>query len=279
MLGAMIGDVVGSRFEWRNHKSKNFKLFAAACKCTDDSVMTAAIGKAVLSCKGNYTKLSEQAIYHMRDVGQCHKYCGYGGQFRHWIRADEPQPAYGSYGNGSAMRVSACGIVARSVQEAMDLSHKVTIVTHNHPEGLKGAEAVAVAVHLARNGVHMSDIRSYMQEEYYDLDFTIDGIRDTYDFDGSCQGTVPQALQAFFESADFEDAIRTAVSVGGDCDTLTAITGSIAAEYYGVPAHFIRPLYYYLEKDLIEIADEFASVYPVKIEKPILRDNKRWQLC
>ena len=199
MLGAIIGDIVGSRFEWNNNKSKQFEFMTYKCSVTDDSIMSLAIAKALLESKSDYSDLSEKAVKYMQEIGRHYPYCGYGGQFRKWIFSDNPSP-YGSYGNGAAMRVSACGFVAKSIEEAKMLSKAVTEVTHNHPEGLKGAEATAVAIFLARSGKNILEIRDYITKSYYPLNFTLDEIRESYQFNESCQGTVPQAFEAFFES-------------------------------------------------------------------------------
>ena len=164
------------------------------------------------------------------------------------------------------MRVSGCGYVGRSVEEVKQLSRSVTEVTHNHPEGLKGAEATATAVFLARTGKSINEIKNYIVKNYYSLDFTINGIRETYKYNETCQDTVPQALEAFFESIDFEDAIRNAISVGGDSDTLAAITGSVAEAYYGVPTSIRKRAITFLDERLLEIILEFESRYPAKIE-------------
>ena len=171
--------------------------------------------------------------------------------------ADDPQP-YHSFGNGAAMRVSACGLAAKSVEEAKALSRAVTIVSHDHPEGLKGAEATAVAIYMGKSGAPMADIRACM-EGYYALDFTLDAIRETYRFNETCQQTVPQALEAFFESVDFEDAIRNAISIGGDSDTLAAITGGVAGAYYGVPEALSRAARGYLDERLLDILERFEA--------------------
>ena len=234
MLGAIVGDVVGSRFEFRNRRNKKFDLFTTHCFFTDDTVMTLAIAKAVMDSKPDYSDLGEKAVQCMREVGQPYPTCGYGGKFRRWMYESNPQP-YNSFGNGAAMRVSACGYAAGSLEEGKRMSKAVTEVTHNHPEGIKGAEATTVAIYMARTGSTMEEIREVIERDYYPMDFTLDGIRATYQFNETCQDTVPQALKAFFESTDFEDAIRNAVSVGGVSDTLAAITGSIAQAYYGVP--------------------------------------------
>ncbi len=234
MIGAIIGDIVGSRFEWNNHRNKEFELFTPACEPTDDSIMTLAIAKALISCGGDYTALGEKAVYWMRRIGQPYPSCGYGGRFYEWMYSDNPQP-YHSFGNGAAMRISACGFIAKSIDEAKRLSKAVTEVTHDHSEGLKGAEAATTAIYLAKTGEPINEIRRVMQQTYYPLDFTLDSIRATYRFNETCQETVPQAIEAFLESTSFEDAIRNAISIGGDSDTLAAITGGIAEAYYGVP--------------------------------------------
>lgn len=268
MLGAIIGDIVGSRFEWNNNRSKQFDFLTYKCSVTDDSIMTLAIAKALLESKADYSDLSENAVKYMQDLGRKYPNCGYGSQFREWIFSDKPRP-YGSYGNGAAMRVSACGFVANSIEEAKQLSKAVTEVTHNHPEGLKGAEATVVAIFLARSGKNLLEIRDYITRNYYKLNFTLDGIRDSYEFNESCQDTVPQALQAFFESKNFEDAIRNAISIGGDSDTIAAITGGIAEAYYGIPTEIRKHSLTFLDERLLKILVEFENKYPSKMEKII----------
>ena len=237
MLGAIIGDIVGSIYEFDNLRSKDFPFFGTDRKkpyFTDDSVMSIAIAAAILACKDDYTDLSHQAIKFMQGIGRNYPNCGYGGSFYYWIFGNNPRP-YLSFGNGSAMRVSACGFAGRTLGEVKDLSEKVTIISHNHPEGVKGAEATAVAIFLAREGKNKEEIREYITKNYYKIDFTLDEIRPTYKFNETCQDTVPQALEAFFESTSFEDAIRNGISIGGDSDTIGAIVGGIAEAYYGIP--------------------------------------------
>ena len=235
MIGAIIGDIAGSRFEFNNYRHKDFELFAKECMVTDDSIMTLAVAKAIMESKPDWADLGENAVRCMQQVGRPYPGCGYGGRFWGWMYSDDPQP-YNSFGNGAAMRVSACSFAARTLEEAKAMSKAVTEVTHNHPEGIKGAEATTVAVFMARSGASKEEIREVINREYYPMNFTLDDeIRPTYWFNETCQDTVPQALQAFFESTDFEDAIRNAVSVGGDSDTLAAITGAVAEAYYGVP--------------------------------------------
>lgn len=260
MIGAIIGDIVGSIYEWNNNRSKDFPLFGKGCFATDDSIMSLAVAKALLDCNDNYDDLSAKAIKAMQEVGRPYPRCGYGGAFYNWIYTDDPKP-YKSYGNGAAMRVSACGFVAKDTEEAKELAYKVTAVSHNHPEGIKGAESVAVAIVLARQDWSKEDIKEYICQKYYNIDFTLDDIRDTYEFNETCQDTVPQAFEAFFESNSFEDAIRNAISVGGDSDTLAAITGGIAEAYYGVPAIIWRKARSYLDKRLLAILTAFESEF------------------
>ena len=263
MIGAIIGDIAGSRFEWNNYKSKKIKLFHKRCRPTDDSIMSLAVAKAILESAEDFADLSAGAVSRMQELGRLYKNAGYGGNFYRWIFADDPQP-YNSFGNGSAMRVGPCGYAARSLEEAKELSVKVTKVTHNHPEGMKGAEAVAAAIFLARDGKSKEEIRDYIRENYYQIDFTIDQIRPKYTFDVSCQGSVPVALEAFFESTDFEDAIKTAISAGGDSDTIGAITGSIAEAYYGVPENVICAAIAYLDGTQMEILNCLEDRFPSK---------------
>jgi len=254
---------VGSRFEFNNHRSKEFELFTDKCEATDDSIMTIAVAKAIMETEKMmkpllngrekndeyYTLLKNMTIKYMQEIGRKYPYCGYGGMFWHWVFSDNPKP-YDSYGNGAAMRISPVGFFAGTEYELRELSEKVTAVTHNHKEGIKGAEAVALSIFMAKQGASKEEIRNEINENYYGLDFTIDEIRDTYKFNETCQGTVPQAIVAFFESSSFEDAIRTAISVGGDSDTLAAITGSIAEAYYGVPEEIEKKVLTYLDDEL-----------------------------
>ena len=265
MLGAIIGDIVGSRFEWHNNRNKEFDFLTHKCFFTDDSVMSLAVAKAILNCNGNYDNLSAESVATMQSIGRPYPSCGYGGSFYNWMYSDSPKP-YGSYGNGAAMRVSACGFVASSLEEAIELSRKVTEVTHNHPEGIKGAEATAVAIYMARTGSSLLDIQDYIHKHYYKINFKLDDIRDTYEFNETCQDTVPQALEAFFESTSFEDAIRNAISIGGDSDTLGAIVGGIAEAYYGIPTDVRSHALTFLDDTLLKILTDFENKYPSKVE-------------
>jgi len=261
MIGAVIGDIVGSRFEWDNIKTKEFTLFTNDCKFTDDSVMSLAVAKAILECNGDYTTLGDLSVKYMQEIGRLYPGCGYGGMFKRWIFADTPAP-YSSFGNGAAMRISACGFAAKSLDAAKFLSRKVTAVSHNHPEGLKGAEATAVCIFLARIGKTIPEIREYVIREYYPLNFTLDAIRDNYQFNETCQETVPQAITSFLESSSFEDAIRNAVSIGGDSDTLAAIAGGIAEAYYGVPVKIRSQALAFLDERLRDIIFNFENTFP-----------------
>ncbi len=260
MIGVMIGDIAGSRFEWMNHKGKGFELFTNACAPTDDSFMTLALAKAIMECEGDYSKLEEYAIYYMQMFGRKYPNTGYGGLFRRWIYSDYPMP-YNSYGNGAAMRVSPCGFAASSLEEAVMLAQTVTQVTHNHPEGIKAAEAVASAIYLGKTGKSLDEIRKYITEHYYRIDFILDEIRPEYHFDVTCQGSVPQAFEAFFESTGFEDAIRNAISIGGDSDTIAAITGGMAEAYYGVPEELRAQAIKFLDDEQKEVLLNFEEMF------------------
>ncbi len=259
MLGALIGDIAGSRFERRNIKSKDFELLLKGkCHPTDDSVMSLAVAKAILDCEGDYSKLEERAVFRMREMGKKYPSAGYGGKFLRWISRPDPEP-YNSLGNGAGMRVSPCAFAAKSMEEALFLSDAVTRVTHNHPEGMKGARAVAAAVYLAKTGSGKEEIREHIRENYYRIDFTLDEIRPSYKFDVTCQGSIPQALEAFFEAEDFEDAIRNAISIGGDSDTIAAMAGGVAGAFYGIPDAVREKALTFLDKTQLSILMEFEE--------------------
>lgn len=263
MYGAIIGDIAGSKYEFKNHRSKNFTLFASDCFFTDDTVMTLAVAKALLAYDRvtDIDAFKKTLVECMHELGNAYIYAGYGGRFLSWIMRRLTEP-YNSYGNGSAMRVAACVWYANSLEEAMTLAEASAAVTHNHPEGIKGAVVTAGAAYLAREGASKAEIREFI-EKYYTLDFTIDEIRPTYRFSETCQQTVPQAMEAFLESESFEDCVRTAISVGGDSDTLAAIACTVAEAYYGIP--FAMKIYAtsYLDSDLTEILDSFEEKYPL----------------
>ena len=261
MFGAIIGDVVGSRFEFDNHKSKDFDLFHKECIFTDDTVMTLAIAKALYTYweVKDTEKFKDYLVDVMHEVGVRYPLCGYGGRFLTWMLYNNREP-YNSYGNGSAMRVSPVVWVARSLEECESLAKLTAEVTHNHPEGIKGAVAVAGAAFLAKSGATMVEIREYVSG-YYNIDFTLDEIREEYDFYEICQKSVPQAIEAFFESESFEDAIRNAISIGGDSDTIAAITGTIAEAYYGVDDDMKETALSYLDDYLLDIAEKFSKKF------------------
>ena len=261
MYGAILGDIIGSPFEFdRGDKTKNFDLFSEGCDFTDDSVMTIAVGEALLVVGSEATvkEIEDAVASNMQDWGKRYPHAGYGGSFRHWLKENNPKP-YGSYGNGSAMRVSAAGWLYDSIERTREVARATANVTHNHPEGIKGAEATASAIYMARKESSKEEIKEYLEREFhYNLDRTLDEIRPGYHMDETCQRTVPEAIIAFLESQDFEDAIRNAVSLGGDTDTLGAITGSIAEAFYGISDVLIAECRSRLDEGLMmDILDEF----------------------
>lgn len=235
MYGAIIGDIVGSVFEFNNIKTKNFPLFSEASTFTDDTIMTIAVAQALLKAKKERFSFKHHLINEMRRMGRRfpNPTGGYGDNFARWLNSSNPKP-YNSFGNGSAMRVSPCGLIAINLDEARELAKASAEITHNHPEGIKGAQTVASAIWLAKTG-KSKELIKILTQEYYPLDKSLEEIRSENDFDESCQNTVPQAITAFLESTDYDDAIRNAVSIGGDSDTIAAITGSIAWAFYKNP--------------------------------------------
>ena len=256
MYGAILGDIVGSPYEFdhNNYKAKDFPLFSQRSEFTDDTVMTLAVAKALLDTHGQDDAAIKAALVReMQWLGRAYPDKGYGVRFNHWLYEDDPQP-YHSYGNGSAMRVSPAAWLAEDMAEVLHLAQLTAEVTHDHPEGIKGAQATAAAIFLARTGHSKAEIKAYVEREFgYDLSRTCDEIRPAYRHVESCQETVPQAITAFLESTDFEDALRTAVSLGGDSDTLAAITGSIAEAFYGVPENLKQECRKRLAPELAEI--------------------------
>ena len=254
LYGALGGDVIGSRFEWHNLKSKNFKLFDGYSKFTNDTVMTAATADALLH-HIDYTEA-------YRSWGNRYPHAGYGGKFRRWLAADDPRP-YNSWGNGSAMRVSPIGFLFASADEVLAEAERSAAVTHNHPEGIRGAQAAALAVFLAKTGSAKAEIKSEIENRFdYDLSSkTLDQIRPDYFFDVSCAGTLPVALLAFLESENYEDAIRNAISVGGDSDTVAAITGGVALAFYKtMEAETAQGIETRLSEEIREICREFGDI-------------------
>ena len=262
MYGAILGDIIGSPYEFdRGNKSKDFPLFSRNSKITDDSVMTLAVADAFLSLLPETTDedIRCQLIQSMQTYGRKYPYAGYGGMFRRWLKDPNPQP-YGSYGNGSAMRVSSAGWLFDDLKTVRHMARLSAKVTHNHPEGIKGAEATASAIYLARTGRTKAEIKAYIEANFnYDLSRSCDEIRPTYRHVESCQETVPEAITAFLEGRSFEDVIRTAVSLGGDCDTLTCIAGSIAEGYYGVPEELKQQCRERLPEDLQKVLRRFEE--------------------
>ena len=261
MIGAIVGDVVGSIYEFDNIKTKDFELFGEGCFVTDDSVMSLAVAQAILDCKGDYKILSARATARMQEMGRAYFNLSYGTSFRSWLAAEEPSP-YNSYGNGAAMRISAVGHAASTIEQAKEMARAVTAVSHDHPEGIRGAESVAVAMVMARQGATKEVIRDYVLKNYYNVNFKLDDIREFYSFNETCQFTVPQAFAAFFEATGFEDAIRNAISLGGDSDTLAAITGGFAEVYYGVPKPIRASAESYLDDRLLGILQAFEAAFP-----------------
>lgn len=281
MLGAIVGDVVGSVYEWNNIKTKDFPLFRDDCFFTDDTVMTCAVAEAIMN--GGQ---KDDFIDAMKKYGRMYPNADYGARFNQWLMTDNREP-YNSFGNGSAMRVSPCAWVNDATTDVLPsegrrLAQLSSEVTHNHPEGIKGAMATADAIFMCRyyfggyasdNGQPNSDtpeeikrrIKEHIEKEYgYDLSKTIDEIRPTYRFNETCQDTVPQAIVAFLESTDFEDAIRNAISLGGDSDTLAAITGSIAEAAYGIPDWITDKVYTYLDEPLKDVLRRWEKEVVIK---------------
>ena len=265
VFGAVVGDIVGSVFEWDNIKTVEFPLFVERSFITDDSVMTVAIAEALMNAARDgdaapaigLHALRHASVESMRKFGRRYPDAGYGGRFGAWLHDRKPKP-YNSWGNGSAMRVSPVAWVAESLERAELLAAATAEVTHNHPEGIRGAQATAACAYLALQGRSNDEIRRYVEANHgYDLEFTIEGIRAGYQYDVSCMGSVPQAIVAFLESSGFEDAIRRAISIGGDSDTIAAITGGIAQARYGVPDEIAAQARRRMPDDLLQVMDGF----------------------
>lgn len=252
MLGAIAGDIIGSIYEFENIKTTDFPLFSDSCFFTDDTVLTVALAEAIMT-GGSYEGL-------MKEYYQRYPNAGYGGNFHAWAKGKVNGP-YNSYGNGAAMRISPVGQAFDTLEEVLKRAEEYTAITHNHPEGIKGAEATASTIFLGRKGHSKEEIRRFVADTFdYDLAKTCNQIRPGYRYDISCQGTVPQAITAFLESTDYESAIRLAVSLGGDSDTLACITGGIAeAHYGGVPGWIAEKALGFLDEPLREIVSRFGS--------------------
>ena len=262
MYGAILGDMIGSPYEFdMGNKSKQFPLFSAHSTYTDDTIITLAVASGFLKARGleDPEPIRKILIRQLRHFGRLypHPYGGYGGSFSQWLRTNDPKP-YGSFGNGSAMRVSSVAWMYENLETVEAMAKLSAEVTHNHPEGIKGAQAVAAVIFLARTGSTKAQIKAYIKTKYgYDLSRSCDEIRPDYHHVESCQETVPEAIIAFLEGESFEDVIRTAVSLGGDCDTLACIAGSMAEGFYGVPAELKQACRDRLPKPLLRILDKF----------------------
>ena len=254
IIGAVIGDVIGSVFEWNNVKTTGFDLYSAKSDFTDDTVLTIAVADCILN-KKDFAKT-------VWEYGRKYPGRGYGGRFRNWLQIDDLRP-YSSFGNGSAMRVTPVGFAYNDMEKVLDVAKQTAEVTHNHPEGIKGAQATSAAIFLARQGKSKQEIKDFIISTFnYNLDFTLDQIRPTYTFDVTCQGSVPQAIEAFLESSDFENAIRLAISIGGDSDTIACITGGIASAYYKqIPTELLDFVVAKLPSEYIEIMNKFDAQY------------------
>ena len=261
MYGAILGDMIGSPYEFdRGNKTKDFPLFSEDSRFTDDTVMTIAVAEAFMDAPDDGNGIRQRLIHSMRKWGHRYPGAGYGVRFRRWLVSHDPQP-YNSWGNGSAMRVAPVAWLYNDLNTVRRMAGISAAVTHNHPEGIKGAEATAAAIFLGRTGHTKEEIKTYIEEKFqYDLSRTCDEIRPAYCHVESCQETVPEAITAFLEGDSFEDVIRTAVSLGGDCDTLTCIAGSIAEGFYGVPEDLKRECRERLPDDLQDILSGFEAV-------------------
>ena len=269
IIGAIIGDIVGSRFEFNNYRSTDFEFLNDKCFFTDDSVMTIAVADWVT----NKRQTDRHLALYLREWGRKYPNRGYGGMFLRWLLSKELSLSspYNSFGNGSAMRVSPCGFYAQSLDEALFLAKQSAEVTHNHPEGIKGAQSVAAAIYLAKTGSTKAIIKEYIENNFgYDLSRTCDEIRRVYKFNETCQETCPEAIIAFLESHDYESAIRLGISLGGDSDTIGAITGGIASAYYGIPDSIIEEVKRFIPFEFIDIVEKFEN--SMNTEKRISAD-------
>lgn len=258
MLGAIVGDIIGSSYEFSGRKDYDFELFTEDSRFTDDTIMTLAIAKWLMQDDDEF-HTKEQLVSCIKELGRKYPYAGYGSMFNDWLWREESHP-YNSFGNGAAMRVSAIGLYADSLEKALALAKISAEVSHSHPEGIKGAQAVAAAVYMAKNGYPKDQIRDYIERVFkYDLRRTIEEIRPSYKWDSSCQGSVPEAIIAFLDGKDFEDVVRLAVSLGGDADTQAAIAGGIVACIYPIPIpeYIIKECEKRLAPELLQIMRDF----------------------
>ena len=262
MLGAIIGDIIGSVYEWNNIKTTEFPLFSKRCRPTDDSVMSIAVADGLIrSFRKDEETIKKALIASMQHYGRKYPRAGYGGRFYDWLMSDDPQP-YNSWGNGSAMRVSSVGWMAASLVDAEELARVTAEVTHNHEEGVRGAKAIAAAVYMARAKCSKEEIKGYIEKYHgYELSVSLDEIRDDYDFDVSCKGSVPWAIRAFLEAGSYEEAVRLAVSIGGDSDTIACMAGSIAGPFFGIPENIKKSGLAILDDYLKDKLKEYRSFY------------------
>lgn len=262
MIGAIIGDTVGSRFEFNNIDTKEFEFLTGGCSPTDDSIMTIALADAILQWdsegRPSYDRLSDLSADSMRKWGNKYPHAGYGGLFRRWL-TDWTMGPYKSCGNGAAMRVSPVGWAAKSLEDCIAMSYAVTKVTHNHFDGIKGAESTAVQIFLAGQGYDMRELAEYQEEHYYKIEYNVKWLIDNYTWCSLCDGTCQAAFQCLYESTDFEDAIRNCMAIGGDCDTTGAICGGIAEAVYGVPDNLRQEIRSFLDDSQLSVIDEFCE--------------------
>ena len=258
IIGAICGDIIGSTREFNPLKTKDFELITKYSTFTDDTVLTLAIASWLTNDDEHYSK---NLVKEIQKLTRNYPFIGYGGRFKNWINSDNPQP-YGSWGNGSAMRVSPVAWICDSLEETLILAKKSAEVTHNHPEGIKGAVATASAIYLARNNNKKEFIRDYVEETFnYDLSRQLDDIREDYRFEVSCQKSVPESIICFLESDSYEDTIRNAVSLGGDADTMGAIGGSIASAFYNVPENIVSECTSRLDNNLLRIFEKYNNKF------------------
>ena len=261
MLGAIIGDMAGSIYEFDNIKSRDFEFLSEQCEPTDDSILTCAIARALIDVKGRGIQLERVTMFRMKEYFLANPLPmgGFGAKFFQWALSDVTEP-YGSWGNGAAMRISPVAYVANTEAEAKLLSRIVTGTTHNDLEGLKGGEVTALAVFKALHGATKEDIRK-MVKSYYPGEYSVEELHKTYTFEPSCQKTVPEGMQCFFESEDYESAIRNVMYIGGDCDTLGAIVGAIAGAYYGIPEWIQEKALSMMPDYMVEDYEDFKTMY------------------
>lgn len=264
MYGAIIGDIVGSRFEFdRGNKSREFELFGKGCEFTDDTVMTVAVAEALMDAgkDADEKTVKDYLIRSLKKWGQKYPDAGYGARFIDWVLSDDPKP-YGSYGNGSGMRVSPAGWLYDSMERTREVARWTSEITHNHPEGIKGAESTAAAIFLARNGASLKEISNYIEKEFgYDLSRSLDEIRPNYHHVEDCMKTMPEAFECFIESESYESCLRNVMYIGGDTDTLCAIAGAIAEAYWSIPEELIKKAEKYISEDIKAV---ISRIYKLK---------------